>query len=108
MNPLEIGITVGFGVEELHTLIVVEQDRKQSDQKYFQRLNLMIEKTNEKPWFSQRQGTYRSFFSIDRFDAGEMVCSNRLKKENEFQEVRTQIRINSSKAIGSPPYLCYN
>jgi len=44
----------------------------------------MIEKTNEKPWFSQRQGIYRSFFSIDRCDAGEMVCSNRLKKENEF------------------------
>jgi len=44
----------------------------------------MIEKTNEKPWFSQRRGTYRSFFSIDRYDAGEMVCSNRLKKENEF------------------------
>jgi len=31
MYPLEIGITVGFGVEELHTLIVVEQDRKESD-----------------------------------------------------------------------------
>ena len=28
MNPLEIGITVGFGVEELHTLIVVSHPHK--------------------------------------------------------------------------------
>ena len=68
----------------------------------------MIEKTNEKPWFSQRQGTYRSFFSIDLCDAGEMVFSNHLKKGNDVWKIRTQIRINSSEAIGSPPYLCYN
>ena len=28
MNPLEIGITVGFGVEELHALIVVSYPSK--------------------------------------------------------------------------------
>ena len=53
----------------------------------------MIEKTNEKPWFSQRQGTYRSFFSIDLCDAGEMVCSNRLKKENDFRKLEHRLEL---------------
>ncbi len=55
-------------------------------------------KTNEDDSGFSQDGTHHSFFLYDRYNIGDMVYSNHLKKGNDVWKIRTQIRINFSEA----------